>query len=192
MTSNESGLRTGSPTRLAPITVLAVGNTIMGDDGLGPAVLAALSAARAEDPRVLLVDGGTLGMSLLPVIQDARRLLVLDAVDVPGDPGDVVTLAGDQLPRLLSSKLSPRRWVCWTSSPAPVLGSEPERVAGGRRARLGRPALNSVLPWPLRSAGGGHRFRRTRCWSRSTTCAERAAGQPGSAPVSSGAEPGHG
>lgn len=130
MTSNESGPRAGSPTRLAPITVLAVGNTIMGDDGVGPAVLAALSAARAEDPRVLLVDGGTLGMSLLPVIQDARRLLVLDAVDVPGDPGDVVLLAGDQLPRLLSAKLSPHQvGLLDILTCARLLGSEPERVA---------------------------------------------------------------
>lgn len=130
MTSHDSTQRAGSPTRLAAVTVLAVGNTIMGDDGLGPAVLAALSSSRPADPRVCLVDGGTLGMSLLPVIQDARRLLVLDAVDVPGDPGDVVCLEGDQLPRLLSSKLSPHQvGLLDILTCARLLGNEPELIA---------------------------------------------------------------
>jgi hydrogenase maturation protease len=88
-------------------TVLAVGNTIMADDGVGPALLAELRRAR-PDALVEYVDGGIGGLDLLPVVEDAARLLILDAV-AGGQPGQVVRLDGDQLPRLLSAKLSPHQ-----------------------------------------------------------------------------------
>jgi len=89
------------------ITVLGVGNPIMGDDGVGLEILTALQAT-CEDPRVEFVDGTTGGLDLLPTVQDASRLLVLDAV-VGDVPGEVVVLVGDQIPRLLSTKLSPHQ-----------------------------------------------------------------------------------
>jgi hydrogenase maturation protease len=89
------------------ITVLGVGNPIMGDDAVGLELLARVAAAR-PDRRVEYVDGGTGGMELVPVVEDAARLLVLDAVAGP-QAGVVVQFDGDQLPRLLSSKLSPHQ-----------------------------------------------------------------------------------
>lgn len=91
----------------APVTVLGVGNPIMGDDGTGLALLALLRAAR-PDPRVCYLDGGTGGMALVPVVQDAGRLLVLDAV-AGRTPGTVARFSGDQLPRMLSARLSPHQ-----------------------------------------------------------------------------------
>ena len=106
------------------ITVLGVGNPIMGDDGVGLAVLAAVQAARS-DPRIEYVDGATGGMELIPVVQDADRLLVLDAVAGP-QPGLVQHLMGDQLPRLLSSKLSPHQvGLLDVLSACRLLGREP-------------------------------------------------------------------
>ena len=90
-----------------PVTVLGVGNPIMGDDGAGLAILEALEE-KCGDPRVEFVYGVTGGLELLPCVQDATRLLVLDAV-AGSEPGQVVRLTGDQLPRLLSSKLSPHQ-----------------------------------------------------------------------------------
>ena len=89
------------------VTVLGVGNPIMGDDGVGLVLLAQLREAR-PDADADYVDGGTGGMDLLPVVQDADRLLILDAV--AGDaPGSVVRRDGDQIPRMLSAKLSPHQ-----------------------------------------------------------------------------------
>jgi hydrogenase maturation protease len=106
-------------------TVLAVGNTIMGDDGVGLALLEALQAAR-PDPRVDYVDGWTGGLELVPVVEDAARLLVLDAVAGPV-PGAVVRLSGDQMPRLLSArKLSPHQvGLLDVFAAARLLGREP-------------------------------------------------------------------
>jgi len=110
--------------------VLGVGNPIMGDDGVGLELLAGLQARRAgvDGPRVEYVDGGTGGMELIPVVQEARFLLVLDAVAGPV-PGAVQHLSGDQVPRMLSSKLSPHQvGLLDVFTAARLLGSEPEAV----------------------------------------------------------------
>lgn len=114
------------------VTVLGVGNTIMGDDGVGPALLARLAADRGNDARVEYVDGGIQGLALLPTVSDARTLLILDAVAPPAGgaaPGSVVRLGGDQVPRLLAAKLSPHQvGLLDVLTAARLLGREPARV----------------------------------------------------------------
>ncbi|MBI5434379.1 MAG: hydrogenase maturation protease [Planctomycetes bacterium] len=73
----------------APILVLGVGNALLQDDGVGPALIELLRATRGADPRVELVDGGTLGLALLGWIEHRGALLVLDAVEVGAAPGTV-------------------------------------------------------------------------------------------------------
>ncbi|MCL2783152.1 MAG: hydrogenase maturation protease [Propionibacteriaceae bacterium] len=109
------------------MTVLGVGNPIMADDGIGLALLAAVQAARPDD-RIEYVDGGTGGMELIPVVQDANRLLILDAV-AGKQPGQVVELTGDQVPRMLSAKLSPHQvGLLDVFTAARLLGREPSLV----------------------------------------------------------------
>jgi hydrogenase maturation protease len=87
--------------------VIGLGNPLMGDDGLGLAALERLRAAWSLPAAVVLVDGGTWGMSLLPEIEDADRLLLLDAIDVGAQPGTLHVLQRDQIPRYLATKISP-------------------------------------------------------------------------------------
>src|SRR5690348_18483909 len=65
--------------------VIGLGNPLMGDDGLGLAALARLEQEWQLPPEVELLDGGTWGMNLLPVIEDAQRVLLIDAIhaDLP-------------------------------------------------------------------------------------------------------------
>lgn len=114
----------GEP-RVTPVTVLGVGNPIMGDDGAGVQMLALLAHER-RDSRVEYVDGGTGGMELVPLVQEASRLLILDAVAGP-TPGAVVHLTGDQIPRMLAAKLSPHQvGLLDVLSAVRLLGHEPD------------------------------------------------------------------
>jgi hydrogenase maturation protease len=89
--------------------VIGLGNPLMGDDGLGLAVLARLME-RPDTPRdVELVDGGTWGMNLLPVIESAGRVLLIDAINTNASPGTLQELSRQQLPRYLATKISPHQ-----------------------------------------------------------------------------------
>ena len=92
-----------------PAVVLGLGNPLMGDDRAGLAALEALRSAFAFEPDVRLEDGGALGLALLPTVEDAGALLVLDAVHLGGPIGTVVEREGDEIPRCLSIKLSPHQ-----------------------------------------------------------------------------------
>ena len=56
------------------------------------------------------MDGGTLGLDLLPYLEETSRLLVVDAVQARKPPGTLVRLTGDEIPIFLdASKVSPHQ-----------------------------------------------------------------------------------
>jgi hydrogenase maturation protease len=81
----------------------------MGDDGLGIAALARLRERWAVPPEVELLDGGTWGMNLLPVIEDAQRVLLIDAIHADLPAGAEVIIPRHRLPRYLATKISPHQ-----------------------------------------------------------------------------------
>lgn len=89
--------------------VLGVGNPLMGDDGLGIAAVAQLRDRWQDAPGVMIVDGGTWGMNLLPIIEQARRLLIIDAIDRGLEPGSSIVLERDEIPRYFGRTLSPHQ-----------------------------------------------------------------------------------
>jgi hydrogenase maturation protease len=93
----------------ARTVVLGLGNPLMGDDGLGLAVLGRLREEWDLPGGVELVDGGTWGMNLLPLIEDAPELVLVDAIRTGTPAGTVVELERDRLPRYLAHKLSPHQ-----------------------------------------------------------------------------------
>jgi len=89
--------------------VIGLGNPLMGDDGLGLVALERLRSEYVIPPDVELVDGGTWGMNLLPVIEDAGRVILIDAIDIAATPGTPVRLERARLPRYLATKISPHQ-----------------------------------------------------------------------------------
>ena len=87
--------------------VLALGNPLRGDDGVGPAVSKALEESPNLPGEVVLLDSG--GRGLLDSLLSAkyRRMFIVDAADfggLPGawkrfSPGDIAKLAEDAEPR---------------------------------------------------------------------------------------------
>jgi hydrogenase maturation protease len=69
-----------------------------------------LIAERYRFPgHVTVLDGGTLGLDLLPSIENAQRLLIVDAVETGAPPGSLVRLSGEEIPYALETKLSPHQ-----------------------------------------------------------------------------------
>lgn len=88
------------------ILVLGIGNLLNTDEGVGPHAVRELKRAFHEMDGVQLLDGGTLGLSLLPLIEDATHLLLLDAVDVGKPAGTLVEMDRDQIPLRGGMRLS--------------------------------------------------------------------------------------
>ena len=102
----------GSSGHLAPggsryTLVLGLGNILLGDEGVGVRVVERLLERYTFGEGVLVLDGGTLGLDLLPYLEGASRLLVIDAVQAGKPPGTLIRLEGDQVPVFLdASKVS--------------------------------------------------------------------------------------
>jgi hydrogenase maturation protease len=90
--------------------VLGLGNILLGDEGVGVRVIERVLAQYDFPEEVQVMDGGTLGLDLLPYLEDASRLLVLDAVQARKPPGTLVRLEGSEIPVFLdASKVSPHQ-----------------------------------------------------------------------------------
>lgn len=89
--------------------MIGLGNPLMGDDGAGVAVLERLRAEWDIPPEVELIDGGTWGMNLLPLVESARHLILIDAIRTGAPPGTLNVLERRELPRYFSLKLSPHQ-----------------------------------------------------------------------------------
>ncbi|HSB54419.1 MAG TPA: HyaD/HybD family hydrogenase maturation endopeptidase [Gemmatimonadales bacterium] len=89
--------------------VVGLGNPLMADDGVGLAALERLREEYDVPPTVALTDGGTWGMMLLPAIEEAEELLLLDAVRTASSPGTLRELGREQLQLYFSHKISPHQ-----------------------------------------------------------------------------------
>ena len=77
--------------------VLGLGNLVHSDDGAGIHAVQRLQKDSRVPPDVVIIDGGTQGLSLLPHISGFDRLLVIDAVDAGEPPGTLIRLEGRAL-----------------------------------------------------------------------------------------------
>lgn len=94
--------------------VLGVGNILLRDEGVGVVVARRIEAARAAGaiavpPGTRIVDGGTLGLDLLSMIEDADQVVMVDAVNLGKAPGTVTVLRDDTVQAALSGHVSPHQ-----------------------------------------------------------------------------------
>jgi hydrogenase maturation protease len=128
--------------RPTPLLILGLGNVLLGDDGLGPAAVARLHDQYRLPPDVRVLDGGTLGLALLPYVEDADAVILVDAVRGEGPPGTFVRLAGDDVGPAVATRLSPHqigvsdvldgaRWLDRYPPHVVLLGLVPESIELG-------------------------------------------------------------
>ncbi len=86
--------------------VLGLGNLLLGDEGFGIHALQYLQIRVGAQFPVEWVDGGVLGLNLLPLVEACSHLLVLDAVDAGKPGGALVEMAQDEIQLYNGMKLS--------------------------------------------------------------------------------------
>ena len=89
-------------TREDTILVLGLGNILLTDEAVGVRVVEHL----ADNPEcaalgLKLVDGGTMGLTLLVEMEDADAMVIIDAALVDGPPGTVKVFEGEQMDHFL-------------------------------------------------------------------------------------------
>ena len=75
---------------LGPIAVLCVGNRLMLDEGVGPAVYDELVRAYELPDSVMLRDVGCMGLDMLELVNACDYLVTVDALDGTGEPAGTV------------------------------------------------------------------------------------------------------
>lgn len=88
------------------IGILGIGNPLLGDDGFGVEVVKKLKEEIGESPDVEIIDGGSLGIYLLPYLEDKTHLIVVDVVNFGGKPGEIVKFELSKIPAFIGLKVS--------------------------------------------------------------------------------------
>jgi hydrogenase maturation protease len=145
-----------------PLLILGVGNLLARDDGLGVAALSLLARRWRAPDGVRLLDGGTQGAALLPWIEAADRLILVDAVRLDQPPGTLVRFEGTD--EILYSEADRLRLLDGPDARLPpklvLLGIVPEKTdVGLERSVPVEAALPALVDLVIAEAiGFGFRF----------------------------------
>jgi hydrogenase maturation protease len=91
----------------APILVLGLGNMLLSDDGVGPALLQELAGNESHwKGEVEFLDGGTQGLALLGQLSGRRGLIIVDALRKGAAPGTVYRLTLPELREVTPGRAS--------------------------------------------------------------------------------------
>jgi hydrogenase maturation protease len=88
------------------MTVIGLGNILMRDEGIGVHAVNRFRERYSVPDSVEIVDGGTCGLDLMPVIEGRKKVLIVDAVNFEREPGYIDQLVNDEIPARFSTKAS--------------------------------------------------------------------------------------
>ncbi|MEW5919603.1 MAG: hydrogenase maturation protease [Bacillota bacterium] len=77
--------------------ILGIGNIFCKDDGIGSVMARKLVSTFHGKGEIDVIDGGTTGLGLLYLFAEYSRIIVIDAVDMQGEPGEVFIFSPDDL-----------------------------------------------------------------------------------------------
>ncbi len=143
-----------SAPRSRRLLVLGLGNVLCSDDGLGVMAVSALMRAFEWPPEVEVLDGGTLGLALLPYVEEAEAAILVDAIRGDAAPGSFMRLEGAEVAAGVEHRLSPHqvgvadlldgaRWLGRYPTRVVLLGLVPATIELGVGCS---PAVQAALP----------------------------------------------
>lgn len=89
------------------VLVLGLGNILLSDEGAGIRAVEELRKNYDLSAAVEIVDGGTMGLELLPYFEERSHILIVDAVKSGNTPGTVTRI--ENPPAFLQEKTSPHQ-----------------------------------------------------------------------------------
>ncbi len=88
------------------VVVIGVGNLLLMDEGFGVQVAKILQQHFQFPPGVSVVDGGTLGWELVPILEEADSFIIIDAILGNHPPGTFYRFEDDEVTQYFRQKLS--------------------------------------------------------------------------------------
>jgi len=76
------------------LVIAGIGNTLMTDDGIGPAIIRELNRHYDLGDGVEALDVGLAGANLNFHLQGARAVILIDAMDMGRPPGEIIVRSG--------------------------------------------------------------------------------------------------
>ena len=99
----------GSANKMRQVLILGLGNPLLGDDGVGVRVIEEVKGLGLPE-EVALIEGGTAGPGLIPLMEGYQRVIVVDAADMGPLPGHVVRFTpADVRFNTVADQLSPHQ-----------------------------------------------------------------------------------
>ncbi len=88
---------------------MGVGNTLLQDDGIGIHITETLrnsdqTETGQTESNVEYIDGGTIGLALLPKVEDAHALIIVDAGELNAVPGTIRVFRGEEIEQQMSGR----------------------------------------------------------------------------------------
>ena len=80
------------------VLVMGIGNTQQQDDGIGIHITETFNA-QEHDPNIDVIDGGTIGLALLPEIEDHDAVIIVDASEIGERPGTMRIFRNQEIDR---------------------------------------------------------------------------------------------
>ncbi|MCX7913234.1 MAG: HyaD/HybD family hydrogenase maturation endopeptidase [Thermodesulfovibrionales bacterium] len=88
------------------IAIIGIGNLLLKDEGVGVHAINKIKEEYIFSPSIDLIDGGTLGLDLLPYFEKYSKILIIDAVNLNEKPGTIKVFDIGEIPLLISNKFS--------------------------------------------------------------------------------------
>ncbi len=79
------------------VTILGIGNILLQDEGFGVHFVRWLSERYHDTDEIRIVDGGTLGYTLLDIVSGCKNLIVIDVLKVDDAPGSLYRFSKEEM-----------------------------------------------------------------------------------------------
>jgi hydrogenase maturation protease len=124
------------------ISLIGLGNILLMDEGVGVHAVQALKRSFDFPGDISLLDGGTLGLDLLPYVEGVEKILFIDAVDFKQEPGTLTIMEDEEIPSFLRPALSfhqvgladllfASKFMGNSPSKVTLVGIQPEKIETG-------------------------------------------------------------